>query len=73
VCVYSLRARERPTISTPLDWESVQRGARRRDAQPASLEPGELLASVERDGDRFAAALAVTQELPDLTRAGQRG
>ena len=33
VCVYSLRARERPTISTPLTWEEVERAARARKAQ----------------------------------------
>ena len=39
VCVYSLRARERPTISTPLQWEEVQRAARARREPDLSAEP----------------------------------
>ena len=34
VCVYSLRARERPTVSTPLTWEEVERGPRARRREP---------------------------------------
>ena len=32
VCVYSLRARERPTVSTPLDWEEVEAAIRTRSS-----------------------------------------
>jgi bifunctional non-homologous end joining protein LigD len=67
VCVYSLRARERPTISTPLHWDEVQRGERRRREPQLSLEPTELLARVERDGDLHASLLTLVQRLPDLS------
>ena len=44
VCVYSLRARERPTISTPLAWEEVESALRGRRGEPSlSAEPRELL------------------------------
>ncbi len=66
VSVYSLRASATPLISTPLDWEEVGSGSRRRREQPLSLAPGELLRRVERDGDLFAPVLDVTQRLPDL-------
>ena len=68
VCVYSLRAREHPAISTPLTWEEVQRGARRRSEPQLSLEPAALLERVERHGDLFAPLLGLAQALPDLSR-----
>jgi bifunctional non-homologous end joining protein LigD len=64
VCVYSLRARERPTISTPLEWEEVGRAARRRKAFDLSLEPAALLERLQDRGDPFAGALTLVQELP---------
>jgi bifunctional non-homologous end joining protein LigD len=68
VCVYSLRARERPTISTPLSWEELESALRGRRGEPSlSVEPRELLQRVERDGDLFAPLLTLAQELPDLT------
>jgi bifunctional non-homologous end joining protein LigD len=67
VSVYSLRARERPTISTPLQWEEVERAARARREPDLSAEPGELLQRVARHGDLFESLLSLTQELPDLS------
>ena len=67
VCVYSLRARERPTISTPLVWEEVEKASRSRREPSLSAEPGELLKRVERDGDLFEELLTLRQELPDLS------
>jgi bifunctional non-homologous end joining protein LigD len=74
VSVYSLRARERPTISTPLRWEEVGRAARarRRGELQLSAEPAELLKRVGRDGDLFAPALDLVQRLPDFTTARDR-
>jgi bifunctional non-homologous end joining protein LigD len=68
VSVYSLRATATPLISTPLDWEEVALGSRRRRGreQQLSLAPRELLRHVEHDGDLFAGVLGVTQSLPDL-------
>jgi bifunctional non-homologous end joining protein LigD len=66
VCVYSLRARERPTVSTPLGWDEIEQGARRRREPQLSVEPAELLARVERHGDLNAPLLSLTQSLPDL-------
>jgi bifunctional non-homologous end joining protein LigD len=67
VCVYSPRAGERPTISTPLDWEEVQaaRKSRRRNLR-LSAEPAELLTRVREHGDLFAPMLDLEQTLPDL-------
>jgi bifunctional non-homologous end joining protein LigD len=72
VCVYSLRARERPMISTPLTWEEVEQGSRRRKEQQLSAEPAVLLERVEQHGDLFEPLLSLTQTLPDLFSEGAR-
>ncbi len=60
VCVYSLRARERPTVSTPLKWSELD--------DPAALvfEAADVLDRVERHGDLFAPVVELEQELPSL-------
>jgi bifunctional non-homologous end joining protein LigD len=64
--VYSLRARERPTVSTPVSWEEVAACREERDEGMITFEAHELLARVEDQGDLFAGALSVTQQLPGL-------
>ncbi|HUB03803.1 MAG TPA: hypothetical protein VMA76_01980, partial [Solirubrobacteraceae bacterium] len=64
--VYSLRARERPTASTPVTWDEVQACHERRDERLLTFEADELLARAEDQGDLFAAALGVKQSLPAL-------
>lgn len=54
VSVYSLRARERPTASTPVTWDEVEAC---RDATDLVFTSDDVLARVERDGDLFAPLL----------------
>ena len=65
VAVYSLRARERPTVSTPVEWEEVEDAAEREDPTALSFEASEVLERVGRPGDLFAPVLELEQELPD--------
>jgi bifunctional non-homologous end joining protein LigD len=60
VSVYSLRARERPTVSTPVRWAELE--------DPAGLvfEAPDVLERVERHGDLFAPVSELQQELPSL-------
>jgi bifunctional non-homologous end joining protein LigD len=60
VCVYSLRARERPTVSTPLRWEELE------DPDSLVFEAGDVLERVEEHGDLFAPVVELEQELPEL-------
>jgi len=64
IAVYSLRARDRPTASTPLEWEEVEGAAEREDPEALSFEATEVLDRVEERGDLFASVLELEQELP---------
>lgn len=65
-CVYSLRARSRPTVSTPLAWSEVTAAADAGDASSLVFETDDVLARVASLGDLFAPALTLRQELPVL-------
>jgi bifunctional non-homologous end joining protein LigD len=61
VNAYSLRAMERPTVSTPLTWDEV-RAARTID--DLTFTAAQVLERVEHHGDLFAPVLSLVQELP---------
>jgi len=67
VCAYSLRARERPTVSTPVNWEEVRATLDSRDPGALAFEAGEVLERVAERGDLFAPVLSLVQELPALS------
>jgi bifunctional non-homologous end joining protein LigD len=64
VCVYSLRATERPSVSTPVSWEEVQRALDSGSPSRLAFEADEVLARVAERGDLFAPVLSLVQELP---------
>ena len=66
VNVYSLRAKERPTVSTPVSWDEVEAASRRRSGKVLVFEHDDVLGRVERDGDLFAPVLTLRQGLPSL-------
>lgn len=66
ICVYSLRARERPTVSTPVTWDEVAHAAERSDPGSLAFEANDVLDRIERHGDLFAPVLELEQELPEL-------
>ena len=66
VSVYSLRARERPTVSTPLAWDEVEALADGGDPDSVQMSPREILTRVADKGDLFADAATLEQPLPRL-------
>jgi len=61
VCVYSLRARERPTVSTPITWDEVEAA---RAPDDLRFESNQVLERMERDGDLYSPVLELDQRLP---------
>jgi bifunctional non-homologous end joining protein LigD len=54
VAVYSLRARDEPTVSTPVTWAEVSTCAKRGDPNLMRFEADEVLRRVDKLGDLMA-------------------
>jgi bifunctional non-homologous end joining protein LigD len=67
ISVYSLRAREHPTVSTPVTWEEVEQALKKKDAGRLVFEAKDVLARVEKMGDLFEPVLKLKQKLPQLS------
>jgi bifunctional non-homologous end joining protein LigD len=67
IAVYSLRAREHPTVSTPVKWEEVERLVKKKDAGLLVFEADHVLKRVEKMGDLFEPVLKLKQKLPALS------
>ena len=65
-CVYSLRAKERPTVSTPVTWDEVEDALAADDADMLVFDSNAVLERVERLGDLFDPTVRLEQELPKL-------
>jgi bifunctional non-homologous end joining protein LigD len=70
VSVYSLRAKERPTVSTPVSWDEVRACLDARDPDLLRFEHDAVLARVAEHGDLFAEVLSLRQKLPRLRGLG---
>ncbi|HYQ78029.1 MAG TPA: non-homologous end-joining DNA ligase [Solirubrobacterales bacterium] len=66
IAVYSLRARERPTVSTPVTWEEVEAVAESGDGSSLVFEASDVIERIEEHGDLFAPVLELEQKLPQL-------
>jgi len=66
VCVYSLRAKARPTVSTPVEWSEVERCLKKKDPGLLTFEAEDVLERMKDRGDLFASVLKLKQKLPRL-------
>jgi bifunctional non-homologous end joining protein LigD len=66
ISLYSLRARERPTVSTPVKWEEVEQAIKKQDANLLVFEASQVLDRVQKTGDLFEPVLTLKQKLPKL-------
>jgi bifunctional non-homologous end joining protein LigD len=66
VCVYSLRAGERPMVSTPVEWDEVRAALDAGDPAGLVFEASAVLERVAERGDLFAPVLSLLQKLPAL-------
>src|SRR6202790_1557450 len=73
VNVYSLRAKQRPMISTPVTWEEVSRALKKNDEKHLMFESKDVLKRVQKLGDLFAPVLTLKQKLPRLNEISDAG
>ena len=66
VCVYSLRARERPTVSTPVTWDEVRSCLDSGDPGDLVFDARQVVERVAELGDLYASVLSIVQEIPSL-------
>jgi len=64
ICVYSLRAREEPTASTPVTWDEVEKCLKKKKADLLKFRSDQVLARVEKRGDLFKPVEELKQKLP---------
>jgi len=66
VNVYSTRAKDRPTVSTPVTWDEVGACQEAGDAAVLTFTTEDVLRRVTSEGDLFAPVLSLSQRLPAL-------
>jgi bifunctional non-homologous end joining protein LigD len=66
ICVYSLRAKERPTVSTPVTWDEVANCLKKGDPNLLVFDSTQVVERYQRFGDLFEPVLKLKQKLPDI-------
>ncbi len=66
VCVYSLRAQEKPVVSFPLTWRELERLAGKGTPEKFQIGHEEAVRRAEKEGDLFREVLTKKQRLPHL-------
>jgi bifunctional non-homologous end joining protein LigD len=64
ICVYSLRAKAEPTVSTPVSWDEVANCLKKKKADLLKFRSDKTLTRVEKMGDLFASVEKLKQKLP---------
>ena len=71
VNVYSLRAKDQPTVSTPVSWDEVENCLKQDDPGLLVFTADQVLQRVQKLGDLFEPVLKLKQKLPPLAKLGQ--
>jgi bifunctional non-homologous end joining protein LigD len=71
ICAYSLRAKQTPTVSTPVTWAEVEKTLKNGRAGDLSFTSDAVLARVAKSGDLFAPVLSQKQKWPRKLPAGR--
>jgi bifunctional non-homologous end joining protein LigD len=66
ICVYSLRAREKPAVSFPLTWEELEIATEQNEPGKLLIMHSEAVSRTEKKGDLFRELLTKKQKLPHL-------
>jgi len=69
ICVYSLRARDEPTVSTPVTWNEVEKCLKKKNAEMLKFRSDQVLVRVEKLGDLFEPVEKLKQKLPNKWNA----
>jgi bifunctional non-homologous end joining protein LigD len=64
ICVYSLRAKDEPTASTPVTWEEVDETVKKKNGKRLVFRCERTVARVEKMGDLFEGVETLKQKLP---------
>jgi bifunctional non-homologous end joining protein LigD len=64
ICVYSLRAREEPTVSTPVGWDEVENCLKKKKVDLLKFRSDKVIARFEKRGDLFEPVEKLKQKLP---------
>ena len=73
VCVYSPRAKDRPTVSTPVTWNEVETCLKKEDPELLVFTSDDVLKRVEKMGDLFEPVLKLKQKLPPIEKLEELG
>jgi bifunctional non-homologous end joining protein LigD len=68
VCVYSLRAKERPTVSTPVTWQELHKVSKSGRPDQLTFDSEAVLRRVQKLGDLFEPVLTMKQKIPQWDR-----
>jgi bifunctional non-homologous end joining protein LigD len=68
ICVYSLRAKEEPTVSTPVGWKEVENCLKKKKSDLLKFRSDKVIARVEKMGDLFEPVEKLKQKLPKKSK-----
>jgi bifunctional non-homologous end joining protein LigD len=64
ICVYSLRAKDQPTVSTPVSWKEVESALKKKNAKLLAFTSDQVLTRVKKQKDLFQSVETLKQKLP---------